>query len=132
MAHYVELDTNTNKVLNVFTGRDEDDKENLPSKYNSWEDYYTDIIGVKVLRTSYNTSGSVHQQGGVAFRGNYASIGDIYDEENDVFYAQSPHDNFILDKSTWLWKPPIELPADYETVTYEWNFETNDWDAVSE
>jgi len=45
----------------------------------------------KWVQTSYNTYGNVHYgqdktpDGGIALRGNYAAIGYVYDEVNDVF-----------------------------------------------
>lgn len=61
------------------------------------------------LQTSYNTHGNVHYgqdgapDGGVALRGNYAGIGYIYDQINDVFYAPCPGPEYELDEQTWTW-----------------------------
>ena len=63
MAHYAYLDTN-NIVTQVIVGKSEN--EPTPEGYSSWEDYY----GAK--KTSYNTKGGVHLQGGTPFRKNYA------------------------------------------------------------
>ncbi len=106
MAHYAFLDEN-NIVVNVTVGMDENNISDLPEDYTSWEDYYTDIIGQTCKRTSYNTIGNTHKNGGTAFRGNYASIGFVYDENNDVFYAQNPSTdtiNYTLNTNTWIWE----------------------------
>lgn len=64
------------------------------------------------LQTSYNTRGGVHfgadgmPDGGIALRGNFAGIGDLYDGANDVFYPPSPFPGWILNTSTWTWEAP--------------------------
>ena len=99
MAHYAFLNSN-NIVIDVITGNDEGGDMD-------WEVYYENIRGQTCKRTSYNTSGNEHNDGGTPFRGNYAGIGYTYDETNDVFYAPKPVKEgwtFVLDTSTWTWK----------------------------
>jgi hypothetical protein len=66
------------------------------------------------IQTSYNTRGNIHYgqdgnpDGGIAVRGNYAGIGYIYDNVNDVFYAPKPTENSTLNTTTWLWETPTE------------------------
>ena len=82
-------------------------------------------------QTSYNTKGGVHygQDGnpdnGVAFRGNFAGIGDIYDAINNVFYAPKPYASWILNQSTWTWEAPTPMPT--TDGPYKWNEETTSW-----
>lgn len=72
--------------------------------------------GVEWIKTSYNTRGNVHYgedgepDGQPAFHGNYAAIGDVWDEKEQVFHAPRPHLLWILSKKTWLWEPPIPRP----------------------
>jgi hypothetical protein len=67
------------------------------------------------LQTSYNTRGNVHYgqngepDGGVAMRGNFAGIGYIYDDQNDVFHPPQPGEGWTLNEQTWLWEPSAEL-----------------------
>lgn len=126
MAHYSFIDQN-NIVVQVFTGRDETDTENLPDGYDSWESYYEsqkeDLI---CKRTSYNTSGNQHQNGGVAFRGNYAVIGGTYDPDNDVFLNPKPYEDWILNENTWMWDPPIPYPENAES-NYFWDVDSGNW-----
>jgi len=111
MAHYALLN-NANIVQKVITGVDENDTNNLPSEFDSWEEFYAYQTSYpKCKRTSYNTHGNEHVVGGTAFRGNYAGVGYTYDEVNDVFYAPKPFNSWVLD-SNWIWQPPIEIPAD--------------------
>jgi len=128
MAHYCFINEN-NIVVEVITGKDEDDLETLPENFASWEEYYqTKRDGLTCKRTSYNTNANEHLNGGTAFRGNYAGIGYIYDSENDVFYAEQPYPSWLLNESTWTWNPPIPYPDD--DLIYDWNEETESWDLV--
>ena len=87
------------------------------------------------LQTSYNTRGGVHYgpdnepDGGVALRGNYAGIGYTYDAANDVFYAPQPYPSWVLNKTTWVWEPPVPYPTDGKV--YNWDEATKNWVEVS-
>lgn len=83
MAHYAFIDEN-NIVVEVFPGRDEGEMG------VDWEQHYSEIRGLRCLRTSYNTIGGEHLLGGVPFRGTYAGIGYRYDAALDQFV---PPDN---------------------------------------
>ena len=124
MAHYVFLNGN-NIVESVIPGRDEDDTENLPEGFSSWEEYYGDYHNKKCLRTSYNTFGNEHLDGGTAFRGNYAGKNFSYDEENDVFIAPQPYDSWVLDTDKWTWGAPVAYPDD--GLYYEWSEKAVNW-----
>ena len=117
MAHYAFLNDN-NIVTEVIPGRDEDDIEELPEGFDSWEEVYADYRGQTCKRTSYNTVGNSHTLGGTPFRGNYAGKSYIYDEDNDVFYPQKPYPSWTLDEN-WIWQAPIDYPDDGEP--YLWN-----------
>lgn len=124
MAHYVFLDEN-NLVTEVITGRDEDDLENLPEGFASWEEFYLNErpYATDCKRTSYNTYKNEHLFDGVAFRGNYAGgVGFQYDPDNDVFYELQPYPSWTLDEQTWSWIPPIPQPNDTVNV-YQWDEE---------
>ena len=125
MAHYAFLDEN-NIVTEVIVGKDEDDTTDLPEGFANWEAWYADFRGQICKRTSYNTKANEHNLGGTAFRGNYASIGSTYDEENDVFYDTKPYDSWILNTSNWVWEAPVAYPNDDNF--YIWNEETQSWD----
>lgn len=107
MAHYAVLNS-SNEVTGVLTGKNENDTDTLPSGYDDWADYYSQKIcgGATVLRTSYNTQNGVHELGGTPFRGNFASVGMIYDEDNDVFIEKAPEDDWTLNTTTWNWEAP--------------------------
>ena len=130
MAHYAFLDNN-NIVTEVIVGKDEVGDID-------WEVYYGNIRGQACKRTSYNTSGNEHNDGGTPFRGNYAGIGYTYDETNDVFYAPKPYESWSISESTnWLWKCPVDYPIDNNQNNpdtnlpkkfYKWNEENQEWD----
>lgn len=127
MAHYAILNE-TNMVVNVFVGRDEDD---LPEGITSWEDYYGAINNAVVKRTSYNTTAGVHYTQEIdedgnrvpsadqskAFRYNYAEIGGHYHPEDDAFSTLQPVSDlpikYELDTTNYTWVEitvPVENP----------------------
>ena len=86
-----------------------------------WEGYYGK--GGLCKRTSYNTYGGVHQNGGTPFRKNYAGVGYIYDPVRDAFYAPQPFESWTLNEDSCLWECPVEKPDD----KYFWKEDTQEW-----
>ena len=86
-----------------------------------WEAYYGK--GGLCKRTSYNTYGGVHQNGGTPFRKNYAGVGYIYDPVRDAFYAPQPFESWTLNEDTCLWGSPVEKPEG----EYWWKEDTTEW-----
>lgn len=123
MAHYAFLNMQ-NIVTEVIVGKDETDGP------TNWEIHYGNFREQVCKRTSYNTSGGVHKNGGVPFRKNYAGIGYSYDETRDAFIPPKPFDSWILNETTCLWDAPIEYPSDGQR--YSWNEELGTWDLVTE
>ena len=86
------------------------------------------------LQTSYNTRGNVHYgqdgqpDGGVAIRGNYAGIGYLYDNINDVFIPPKPFSSWALNQSTWTWDAPTPMPTDGKF--YQWDEATKSWTEI--
>lgn len=110
MAHYALIGSDF-IVTQVIAGKDEDELRD--GVVVDWEEWYGTFHNSPYCkRTSYNTYGNQHSQGGTAFRGNYASIGWKYDPTNDVFIAPQPYDSWTLNTSTWLWEGPIPYPDD--------------------
>ena len=121
MAHYAFLDENN--------------LSELPNGFESFEEYYSNVVGMVCKRTSYNTQNNIHILDGVAFRGNYAGVGYTYDEVNDVFLEPKPFDSWILNETTWSWVAPTSMPElTQEQIDnnsyYTWNEETQIWDLV--
>ena len=88
-----------------------------------WEGYYGK--GGLCKRTSYNTIGGVHQNGGTPFRKNYAGVGYTYDPVRDAFYAPQPFKSWTLNEDTCLWEAPVAYPEDENS--YLWDEETLNW-----
>ena len=95
----------------------------------------------KWIKTSYNTCDGKHyvpkqnqdyseenSDQSKAIRYRFASIGDIYDATNDVFYKQSPFASWVLNKTNWEWEAPVTEPElteqqKYDCCMHKWNEE---------
>ena len=137
MAHYAKLGAN-NKVIGVEVVADADcqnadgiEDEEVGRQFLEWIHSWP-----LWKKTSYNTSGGQHKLGGTPLRGNYAGIGMIYDEDNDLFLPKKPYASWVLNTSEARWQSPIgDAPAlsEEETLThrYEWNESTGAWDKTA-
>ena len=107
MAHFAKLGANS-KVIQVLTLNNSDmlnadgvEDETVGQQYlethNNWP-------AQMWIQTSYNTSGGQHNNGGTAFRGNYAGIGYTWDEDNEIFWPKKPHASWTKNTSTASWK----------------------------
>jgi hypothetical protein len=123
MAHYAFLNMQ-NIVTEVIVGKDETDGP------TNWEMHYGNIREQVCKRTSYNTRGGVHSEGGTPFRKNYAGIGYTYDFAKDAFIPPKPFDSWVLDEQSCLWEAPVAMPDDDQM--YTWNEETTSWDLITE
>lgn len=116
MAHYAFLDEN-NIVTEVIVGKDEGEES------INWEAHYGNFQGQVCKRTSYNTSGGVHNNGGTPYRKNYAGVGYTYDEARDAFIPPKPYPSWLLDESTCQWEPPVPMPEGL----YRWDEDAGEW-----
>lgn len=123
MAHYSFLNMQ-NIVTEVIVGKDETDGP------TNWEMHYGNFREQVCKRTSYNTRGGVHINGGTPFRKNYAGIGYTYDETRDAFIPPKPFDSWVLNEDSCLWEAPVAMPDDDQM--YTWNEETTSWDLITE
>ena len=121
MAYYAFLDSN-NVVTDVITGNHEDEGG------IDWEVWYGDFRGQVCKRTSYNTVGNVHTNGGTPNRGNYAGIGYTYRSDIDAFVPPQPYASWTLDSNV-VWNPPVAMPTDDKM--YSWNEESQAWVEVN-
>ena len=118
MAHYAFLNMQ-NIVTEVIVGQDETEGT------TNWELEYQDERKQVCKRTSYNTYGGKHSNGGTPFRKNYAGIGFTYDCARDAFIPPKPYASWTLDEETCLWVAPEEMPSDGKL--YEWSEDEKKW-----
>ena len=118
MAHYAFLNMQ-NIVTEVITGKDETEGP------TNWEIHYGNIREQVCKRTSYNTFGGKHINGGTPFRKNYAGKGYTYDESKDAFIPPKPYNSWLSNEDTCLWGPPVEMPSDGKR--YSWSEENKNW-----
>ena len=122
MAHFAEIDAE-GTVLRVLVVAD--DQEGRGQEFLA-----NDLgLGGTWKKTSYNTSGGVHSNGGTPYRKNYAGIGFKYDESKDAFIPPKPFASWTLDEGTCLWEAPVSYPGD--GGIYTWNEDTTSWDEVT-
>ena len=145
MAHFAKLGANgkviqvltmdNDKMLNADGVEDENVGQQWLEKHNNWP-------AQMWIQTSYNTRNNKHGSGddSKAFRGNYAGIGYIWDEDNQIFWPKKPYASWVKDTATASWKSPIgdapaltaeqesQNAADTHMWSYVWNEEGQSWD----
>jgi hypothetical protein len=144
MAHYAKLGINSkviavhvvsdNDCLNASGVEDEEVGRQFMERIHNWPLW---------KKTSYNTSGGQHKNGGTPFRGNYAGIGMTYDEDNDIFISKKPYASWVLDVPSASWQSPIgdapeltqeqkdQNTANTHRWSYTWNEAGQSWDLVN-
>ena len=130
MAHFAKLGingkvigvhaVNNSDLLNGSGQEDESVGQQFLERLHGWP-------GSMWIQTSYNTQNGVHKLGGTPLRGNYAGIGHVYDEDNDLFIAKQPYASWTLNTTTAQWEPPTPIP---NGENYTWNESTKAWDEV--
>jgi len=116
MAHFAKLGVN-GKVLSVEVVADADCQG---ADGTELEDvgiqFLTRIHGWPLwAKTSYNTrgnkyynaDGTEHADQSKAFRGNYAGIGYIWDEDNNIFWPKQPYASWVKNTTTASWDSPL-------------------------
>jgi hypothetical protein len=137
MAHFAKLGINgkviavltlnNSNMLNASGVEDESVGQQYLELHNNWP-------APMWIQTSYNTAGGQHKSGGTPFRGNYAGIGFIWDEDDQIFLPKKPYASWVKDVATASWKSPIgDAPAlteEQKTAKsyYQWNEAGQSWD----
>ena len=139
MAHYAKLGINS-KVLGVHAVDNKD--------LHNADGVEEEQVGIQYLerihhwplwkQTSYNTRNNTHTSGdnSKAFRGNYAGIGYIYDEDNDLFLPKKPYASWVLNTTEARWQSPVgdqpdlteEQTSQNEALTHHWLYTWNEAD----
>ena len=143
MATFAKI-SETNEVLIVVVINDSDtvnaegvETETVGQQYleihNNWP-------AQMWIQTSYNTHENKHLKEGTPFRGNFASIGSEWKEDNQIFWLKSPHQSWVKHLATASWKSPIgdapaltaeqdsQNTADTHDWYYAWNEANTTWD----
>lgn len=123
MAHYAFLDSN-NVVTEVIVGKNEGEGG------IDWEQWYGEFRSQTCKRTSYNTMGGVHNNGGTPYRKNYAGIGYTYDSGRDAFIPPKPFASWGLNKTSCAWEAPTPIPTEAGKF-YRWDEPTTSWVEVT-
>jgi hypothetical protein len=150
MAHFAKLGANgkviavltmdNDKMLNADGVEDETVGQQWLERHNNWP-------AQMWIQTSYNTRGNKHYTNSEesadqskAFRGNYAGIGMIWDEDNQIFWPPKPYPSWVKNTTSAQWQSPIgdapaltaEQQSQNEAQThawyYAWNEANQSWD----
>ncbi len=133
MAHFAKI-SEDNRVLTVNAVDDgnaasEAKGQAFLERVHGWPEHLW-------KQTSYNTVANTHKLGGTPFRGNYAGIGYTWDEANQIFWPQKPHESWTQNIAEARWQSPIgdapaitaEQDAENEANTHTWLYE---WDEAA-
>ena len=122
MAHFAEVDENNivTRVLVVDNSEEDNGQVFLAETLG---------LGGTWLKTSYNTQGGVHSNGGTPFRKNYAGIGYTYDSGRDAFIPPKPYASWVLNEDKCLWDAPTPMPVE-EGKMFRWVEEDLNWQEV--
>lgn len=106
MAHFAEIDQDSKVIRVIVVPNDQEHRG---------QEFLADDLGLggTWLKTSYNTNGGVHANGGTPYRKNYAGEGYTYDAGRDAFIPSQPDLSWTLNEETCLWvdpNPPVETP----------------------
>lgn len=131
MAHFAKLDDN-NRVLQVVVV----DNNDAPTE-EAGQQFLENVFGwqaSKWKQTSYNTYGGIHYDQyrnpsadqSKALRANFAGIGDVYNQEHDLFTGLQPFPSWTLNTTTGYWEAPVPKPELTDTI-YAWDEDTQSW-----
>ena len=111
MAHYAKVENTL--VTQVIVAEPE------------FFDTFVDSSPGEWIKTSYNTQGGVHSDGGTPLRKNYAGVGYTYDTARDAFIPPQPYPSWILNETSCIYEAPTPYPTD--DLMYSWDEDTTSW-----
>jgi hypothetical protein len=122
MAHFAEINEENivTRVLVVDNSEEDNGQVFLAETLG---------LGGTWLKTSYNTQGGVHSNGGTPFRKNYAGIGYTYDSGRDAFIPPKPYASWVLNEDKCLWDAPTPMPIE-EGKMFRWVEEDLNWQEI--
>ena len=151
MAHFAKIGLNSkviavhgldnNKMLNASNVEDETVGVQELTRIHGWPLW---------VQTSYNTRGNKYYNNDGSegdqtkkLRGNYAGIGYIWDEENNLFFPPKPYASWVKYNAEARWRSPIgdapaltteqasQNTANTHRWSYNWNEGAQSWDIVN-
>ena len=137
MAHFAKINDN-NVVLTVLVVANNhtsnDEGIEVESIGQAFLQKVANWPSDKWIKTSYNTKNNVHNLGGTPFRGNFAGIGFIWDEANQIFWTPQPHASWVKNTTTADWDAPHNNKPDLDTTqesqnaakTHAWEYQWNE------
>lgn len=151
MAHFAKIGLNSkviavhgldnNKMLNASNVEDETVGVQELTRIHGWPLWVQTSYNTRGNKY-YNTDGSEGDQT-KKLRGNYAGIGYIWDEDNNLFFPPKPYASWLKYNAEARWRSPIgDAPALTEEQTsqntanthrwsYNWNEGAQSWDIVN-
>jgi hypothetical protein len=151
MAHFAKIGLNSkviavhgldnNKMLNASNVEDETVGVQELTRIHGWPLW---------VQTSYNTRGNKYYNADGSegdqtkkLRGNYAGIGYIWDEDNNLFFPPKPYASWVKYNAEARWRSPIgdatalnaeqisQNTANTHRWSYSWNEGAQSWDLVN-
>ena len=151
MAHFAKIGLNSkviavhgldnNKMLNASNVEDETVGVQELTRIHGWPLW---------VQTSYNTRGNKYYNADGSegdqtkkLRGNYAGIGYIWDEDNNLFFPPKPYASWLKYNAEARWRSPIgdapaltteqasQNTANTHRWSYNWNEGAQSWDLVN-
>lgn len=120
MAHFAKLDPNNVVLEIVVVNNSVLTNDNSIEDENIGIEYLKNLTGhEKWKQTSYNAK----------FRGSFAGMNFIYDEENDIFVPPTMSDKWVFDEAEQGYKPAVPIPQDDpgENFYYRWDIDSGSW-----
>jgi len=115
MAHYAQIDTATNIVLQVLVIDNAQEARDGEGGVGQWLKDHVNA-GSTWSKTSYNARTS-------GYKKKYAGIGDTYDSQKNKFIPVQPYPSWSLDNQD-DWQPPTPRP---DGEGWDWDEETLSW-----
>jgi hypothetical protein len=151
MAHFAKIGLNSkviavhgldnNKMLNASNVEDETVGVQELTRIHGWPLWVQTSYNTRGNKY-YNTDGSEGDQT-KKLRGNYAGIGYIWDEDNNLFFPPKPYASWLKYNAEARWRSPIgDAPAlnaeqisQNTALTHRWSYSWNEgaqsWDLVN-
>ena len=138
MAHFAKLGIN-GKVIAVHAVNDKDCQDAAGLEDEEVGRLFLERVFHWPLwkQTSYNTRRSKHRKGKTPLRGNFAGLGMIYDDDNDIFVGKRPYPSWTLNVAEARWvspageQPELTLEDIHAGTGYSWNESTKVWDKIT-